>query len=211
MRARRALSNSGRSAIGIFTSAGLQAARAVLFLVIWDGAKKNAVERQEDGVFLPRLEAMKQQQTDSDPLKDGAVTCANATDKVDVQALLDSVDSSQDGGANELVQFGKLSSNAQEEEMEVDFEEPACFCDVFGVNKEVITRNTAVAVYGVAMACGAVALTIFNIDGTTYQLLCGCVVISVVFCAIGFVCITTTFMKANSFPVSALKNAHVSI
>ena len=83
--------------------------------------------------------------------------------------------------------------------MEVDFEEPACFCDVFGVNKEVITRNTAVAVYGVAMACGAVALTIFNIDGTTYQLLCGCVVISVVFCAIGFVCITTTFMKANSF------------
>ncbi|KAL7698921.1 BT1 family [Lotmaria passim] len=94
MRARRALSNSGRSAIGIFTSAGLQAARAVLFLVIWDGAKKNAVERQEDGVFLLRLEALKQQQTDSDPLKDGAVTCANATDKVDVQAQFGGADSS---------------------------------------------------------------------------------------------------------------------
>ena len=163
------------------------------------------MERQEGGVFRLRLEAMKQQPTDSDPFKDGVVTCSNTPDKVDVQALLDSVDSSQDGGANELVQFGALRSDAQEKEMEMGFEEPACFCDVFAVNKEVITRNTAVAVYGVAMACGVAASTIFNIDGTIYQLLCGCVVISVVFCAISFICITTTFIKANFFSCFCFK------
>ena len=199
------LSDSGRPTIGLFISAGLQAVCVLFFIFNWYGEKKNDEERREDYVFLLKQEALKQQeamnqqQTDSDPFKDGVVTCSNTPDKVDVQAQIDSAESSQDGGANELVQFGELSSDAQEEEMEVDFEVPTCLCGVFGVNKEVITRNTAVAVYGVAMTCGVVALTVLNILGTTYQLLYGCVVISVVLCLVGFICIPTTIMKANFF------------
>ncbi|KPA73114.1 putative pteridin transporter [Leptomonas pyrrhocoris] len=194
------LSDSGRPTIGIFISAGLQAVCVFFFIFNWYGEKKNAVERREDFVFLLKQEALRQQEMSSESFKDGMVVYGNAPDNVKVQPQFGSEGSSQEGVPNELVQFGELDNETQEEEeMNVDFEVPTCMCGIFGVNQEVILRNASVAVYGVVLTAGAVVLTILNIVGTTYQLLYGCVVISVVLCVTGFLCIPVTIMKANFF------------
>jgi folate/biopterin transporter len=193
------LSDSGRPTIGIFISAGLQALCVLFFIFNWYGEKKNVEERRDDYLFLLKQEAQKQQETDSEPFKEVIAVYGNAPDNGKVQPQFDCAGSSQDNGANELVQFGELDDEAPGEEMDANFEVPTCLCGIFGVNKEVITRNVSVAVYGVIMACGVIALTILNILGTTHQLLYGCVVISVILCVSGFICIPVTIMKANFF------------
>ncbi|KPA75014.1 putative pteridin transporter [Leptomonas pyrrhocoris] len=194
------LSDSGRPTIGIFLSAALQAVCVFFFLFNWYGEKKNVVERREDFVFLLKQEALKKRETDLEPFNNSKDVPGNAPDNVKVQPQFGSEGSSQEGVPNELVQFGELDNEAEEEEeMNVDFEVPTCMCGIFGVNKEVILRNTSVAMYGAILTMSAIALTILSIVGSTYQLLYGCVVISIVLCSTGFLCIPVTIMKANFY------------
>ncbi|KPA73158.1 putative pteridin transporter [Leptomonas pyrrhocoris] len=195
------LSDSGRPTVCIVLSAALQAVCVFFFIFNWYGEKKNAVERREDHMFLLKQEALRQQEMSSESVKDGMVVYGNAPDSEKVLPPFNSAFSFQEDGPNELVQFGELHNEAEEveEAMDVDFEVPTCMCGIFGVNKEVILRNASVAVYGVVLTAGVIVLTILDIVGTTYQLLYGCVVISVVLCVAGFICIPVTIMKANFF------------
>ncbi|CAC9456280.1 BT1 family protein [Leishmania donovani] len=188
------LSDSGRPTIGIFLSAGLQAFCVFFFIFNWYGEKKNLIERKEDYIFLLKQEAQ-MQETDSEPIKEGVgvhdITMGKSKTKPTVLYHEPSLQNSN----TELVNFGELDDDVAE----YDFVETRCMCGIFGVNKEIVSRNISVAVYGVIMTAGVIALTVLNIMGTTYQLLYGCVGISVILCATGFLCIPMTIMKANFF------------
>ncbi|KAG5506365.1 hypothetical protein JIQ42_07983 [Leishmania sp. Namibia] len=188
------LSDLGRPTIGIFISAGLQALSVFFFIFNWYGEKKNQVERKEDYLFLLKQEAQ-MEGTDSEPIKEGVVVYDIATDKSKRELAAPYYEPSSQNGGSELVNFNELD----DEVVESDFVTATCMCGIFGVNKEIISRNVSVAVYGVIMTAGVIALTMLNIMGTTQQLLYGCVGISLILCVTGFLCIPMTIMKANFF------------
>ncbi|GET86415.1 pteridine transporter ft4, putative [Leishmania tarentolae] len=188
------LSDSGRPTIGIFLSAGLQAFCVLFFIFNWYGEKKNVDERKEDYIFLLKQEAQ-MQAGDSEPIKEGVGTHTIATGKSTGKSTMPYHESSPQNSGSELINFGELDDDV----VEYDFVATSCMCGIFGVNKEIISRNVSTAVYGAIMTAGVIALTVLNIMGTTYQLLYGCAGISVILCATGFLCIPMTIMKANFF------------
>ncbi|GET93945.1 pteridine transporter, putative [Leishmania tarentolae] len=103
-------------------------------------------------------------------------------------------ESSPQNSGSELINFGELDDDV----VEYDFVATSCMCGIFGVNKEIISRNVSLPSMGHHDGC-VIALTVLNIMGTTYQLLYGCAGISVILCATGFLCIPMTIMKANFF------------
>nr|CAJ2468272.1 unnamed protein product [Leishmania braziliensis]CAJ2468553.1 unnamed protein product [Leishmania braziliensis] len=185
------LSDLGRPTVGIFISAGLQAFCMLFFIFNWYGEKKNLVERKEDYLFL--LKEAQMRGTDSEPIKEGVLGYDSTTNKSKSAAPYP--ESFAQNGGNELVSCVELDHD----EIECDFVATTCMCGIFGVNKEVIFRNVSIAVYGVIMTAGVIALTVLNITGSTYELLYGCIGISLILCVTGFLCIPMTIMKANFF------------
>nr|CCM35992.1 pteridin transporter, putative [Leishmania guyanensis] len=67
----------------------------------------------------------------------------------------------------ELVECGKLNSGDCAEQEFEPLVTQTCLCRMFEAKKEAIFRNISIAVYGVIMTAGVVALTVLNITGTT--------------------------------------------
>ncbi|TPP52412.1 BT1 family protein [Leishmania donovani] len=141
--------------------------------------ERNMVKLQEDHWFLLRQKALTKAASRSTTEARGA-ECASVPKLVE----------------NEELPTSKTGWKSQNESAELI---QLCLCGTFDVSKEIVSRNISVAVYGVIMTAGVIALTVLNIMGTTYQLLYGCVGILVILCATGFLCIPMTIMKANIF------------
>lgn len=76
---------------------------------------------------------------------------------------------------------------------------PKSCCGVWEVNKGCFTNNLTVNIYGLLLTACAITLAILTIVGSTYQLLYGCVVISVALAVSGFILIPVHIMKTNLF------------
>lgn len=185
------LSDSGNPEIGIFISTGLQALCVLFFIFNWYGEQKNLKERTDDYFFhlehAPEDDALLSVKNEptafvETPEKDGSHE--NIVHAVDGDMALVGISADSPTVTNDAEELLAL---------------PTCCCGVWEVNTEVIQRNTVVAAYGLMMTGAVVALTVLTIIGTTYQLLYGCVAISLVLCVVGFLCIPTTIMKANLF------------
>ncbi|KAK7198315.1 putative pteridine transporter [Novymonas esmeraldas] len=192
------LSDSGRPTIGIFISAGLQFITIVFFIFNWYGEKKNVIERQEDYLFLMRQDARERAACKS--LTDATkAEFMNAPDCEREKPTEPNAGSSSQNDKGELVQCVEMDPEDATEVEYAPLVTKSCMCGIFGVNEEVISRNVSVALYGVILTCGVITLTVLTIVGTTYQLLYGCIVISVILTVCGFICIPVTIMKANFF------------
>lgn len=184
------LSDAGYPQIGIFIAAGATGACVLFFIFNLYDEKKNTVDRLEDyEMEMKLLAAAANSSHPSSSSVDKPATMGVAADACSTEpgTYLDDATVVSDDSNNVTV---------------VDhlWVPPKTYCgSAWEVNSAVVTENATVTFYGLLLTTCAIILTVLTIVSSTYQLLYGCIVISVVLCVSGFFLIPVDIMKASLF------------